>query len=117
MINANFCNTITWYHLSKTESADTWSREVIPNCSFVSMIKESVTDTNKISVARMFTVRIPKKISITHGDIIVHGEVADTIGDNMTAPQLLQKYLDTSFQVRAVSDNTAYVIPHMKVVS
>lgn len=117
MINANFCNTITWYHLTRIESADTWSRTVIPECSVVSQIRQSVTDENKISVARSFTVRIPMKISINNGDIIVFGEVEDAIGDGMTAPQLLQKYLDTSFQVRAVSDNTMYTIPHMKVVS
>ena len=113
-INQNFCFPITLYHLTKTETADTWSRTVIQNCSIVTQVKESVTDDNKMAVGRNITVRIPEAVTISEGDIIVLSEVDDELTN---APALLRQYQDSSFQVRAIADNTRYFPPHMKVVS
>lgn len=113
-INANFCYPITLYHLTATEAGDSWSRGVIQNCSVVSQVRETVTDENKMSIARSVTVRIPEPVAISEGDIIVLAEVTDEMTN---APALLRKYKDTSFQVRGIANNMRYFPPHIKVVS
>lgn len=113
-INANFAYPITLYHLTKTETADSWSRTVIQNCSVVTQTREAVTDENKISIGRTIVVRIPEAVTISEGDIIVLAEVADVLTN---APALLRKYQNTSFQVRVIADNMRHFPPHIKVMS
>lgn len=119
-----FIYTVTLYHQYKEiadgKSVTKWSKTVLKNCYFGTETVKQLNGTT-LSMASSFVCRIPRNavnfIALSPGDIIVRGEIADEIEDvsGKRNSDLLNKYRDTAFTVKAVSDNTQFpFIPHIR---
>ena len=82
---------------------------------------QSGAERNRENKLSSFVCRIPRNavnfIALSPGDIIVRGEIADEIEDvsGKRNSDLLNKYRDAAFTVKAVSDNTQFpFIPHIR---
>lgn len=116
MIDPTFNETITVYHQQKhideasKRNVTEWVRSVHNECYFGTQNAQALNGTT-LSLASSYVVKIPHngiELSIAPGDIIVKGDVTDTIEDvqGKRANDLLNKYNPNCFTVRTVSANT-----------
>lgn len=97
--------TVTLYHRSydPASRADVWSRTVYPAASWYGAQAASVSDSG-LMTADAYTVRIATdaEIDAAPGDVLVRGEVADTVTGSAA---LTRKYHGRCFVVTHVQDN------------
>ena len=116
MIDPTFNETVTVYHQhkfydeTKKRNVTEWTRAVYNECYFGLQKSESLNG-NTLSHTSSYTAKIPyngKVLVIAPGDIVVLGEVYDTIDDvqSKRATDLINKYKANCFTVRTFSDNT-----------
>lgn len=106
MINPTFCDTVTLYH--RQGSTNQWSRACISNCYFGAETGEQSSGVN-LKSKNIYLVRIPETdIEIAPGDIIIKGNVSDTVEDvpNKRPSDILAKYKPEGFTVSGVKYNT-----------
>lgn len=97
--------TVTLYHrdYDPASRTDVWSRMVYPAASWYGAQAASVSD-NGLLTADTYTVRIATsdEIAAAPGDVLVLGEVADTVSGSAA---LTGKYHGRCFVVTHVQDN------------
>ena len=128
MTDPTFKFTVTLYNKYEDRSTGrtvtSWKRTVLKNCFFGTETARSLNG-NILSLADSFVCRIPQSPNYTQdyrgernsftlrpGDVIVKGAAEDEIKDEQghRIEDLLRKYKDISFTVKAVSDNT--ILPY-----
>lgn len=106
---------ITLYHQVKSKDVNgktevTWTRSVIKDCFYGRKVQRTINGDEIVST-NTHIVRIPASsvsegFALSKGDIIVKGDVSDTIPKNDSGSSLRAKYPDNCFVVNAVVDNT-----------
>ena len=109
VINPTFCDVLTVYHQIESNK---WVRSVYKECYFGVNNVETISGAT-LSQASSYIARIPyygerNKLQITSGDIVVLGEISDTISDEKgkRPNDLIAKYKPNCFTVRTFKDNT-----------
>ena len=110
-----WCDTITLYH--RTESKDatsgkvitTWSRATYANCYYGLKVSRRISGlgwiVNNTHLVRIPAASVTSAFALGQGDIIVRGDVSDTIATNGTGKDVRVKYADSSFIVNMAKDN------------
>lgn len=97
--------TVTLYHRTydPASRADVWSRTVYRTASWYGAQRATVSD-NGLLTADSYTVRIATNevIAASPGDVLVYGEVTDTVNGSSA---LTRKYQGRCFVVTHVQDN------------
>lgn len=98
-------DAVTLYHRSydPARRSDVWSRTVYRAASWYGGQAATVSDTGRIT-ADTYTVRIDTDAAIpaAPGDVLVRGEVTDTVTGSTA---LTQKYRSRCFVITHVQDN------------
>ena len=128
--------TVTLYNRRRTTGADgrqveTWVRHVLTGCSWV-RTHERVRSDTEVGYTSSVTCRIPAsdsylppdqwdalddpsgKFTLAAGDVLVYGDVADEIGSELSAAELVKRYARRgSIVVRSARNNSLNgILPH-----
>lgn len=128
--------TVTLYNrrkqvLTDGKTAETWVRRVLTGCSWV-RTHERVRSDTEVGYTSSVTCRIPAsdsylppdqwdalddpsgKFTLAAGDVLVYGDVADEIGSELSAAELVKRYARRgSIVVRSARNNSRNgILPH-----
>lgn len=103
-------STVTIYHRitdkdSNGRTITSWERSVYTGCFYTRRKRQVLHDT-AITAADVCIVRIPVPCTLTKGDIVVCGDVPDTIPDNTDGKDLKAIYAGKCFVANTVHVNT-----------
>lgn len=127
-MNPNYVHTITLYNCIRAKdiraNKDVWRKTVLRDC-FYKASETVVQDGTSASKVSTYTARIPAHdrflryplycktpdgyFTVSVGDIVVLGECAEDITDEMPAAKLLIKHKPDAFIVSTFSDNTGHI--------
>ena len=113
MSNPNYVHTITLYRRITDGS---YTRSILHGCFWKA--GTAVTQNGvQASQSNVYTVRIPAEqveagFSVSMGDIVVHGECADSISNTAgnRAAEVLNRNKPEAFKVTVFSDNTSHLM-------
>lgn len=113
--------TITIWHKAKGENGkDTWTRQVVPECSWESNVVRAVSG-NTASLASTFVVLLPASLvgHVDKGDLVAKGDCnAEITGVAPNTEALVRNsLLPNVFTVKIVHDGTAEYkqAPHIEI--
>lgn len=129
MPNENYIHTITLYNCLKASDSpskrEKWYRHTIDGCFYKCSLMD-VQNGTQATKSSAYTVRIPQNgqyksyrewknlsdeerqqcFTFSSGDIVVHGECTENIGEGKAAAQLLAGNKPDAFKITAVADNS-----------
>ncbi len=116
MIPPNWNKDITLYIKTEQDKKTQWERLCFSRC-FFKHIRSSEFDEKSRIEGESYIVRIPCKTApaVSQGCIAVLGNVPDTIGENESGKEILQKYGENAFKINTISDNTGFYMPHIRI--
>ncbi len=116
MIPPNWNKDITLYIKTEVNKKVQWERFVFSRC-FFKYIRSSQFDEKSRIEGESYIVRIPCKASpaVTQGCIAVLGSIPDILGEETSGNELLSKYGENAFRINTVSDNTDFLISHVRI--